>query len=71
MLFIEKLCNDSKEFQRFKDEVDNNWENNIYSQLQKYTRTVLYSEEKTEQAVKDMKKKQDGPFGIKKLFKKI
>lgn len=40
----------------FSAEVMNNWANNLRPRLKQYSRTILFLEEETEQAIKDMKK---------------
>lgn len=60
------LINNRDKFELFSEEVNNNWDNNLRSRLEQYSRTVLFSEEETEQAVKDMKKKERVSFWLKK-----
>ena len=64
--FTKFLKNNRKKFVSFSEEVNNNWDNNLRSRLERYSRTVLFSEEETEQAIKDMKKKNKLNWGVKK-----
>lgn len=64
----ESLVNNKEKFVISSNEVNNNW-NKLRLRLSQYSRTVLFSEKETEQAIKDMKKKEEIKDFIKKIFK--
>lgn len=53
------LLSNRDKFEIFSKEVNENWDKNLRERLNKYSRTVLFSEEETEQAIIDMKKKEE------------
>ena len=53
------LLSNRDKFEIFSKEVNENWDKNLRERLSKYSRTVLFSEEETEQAIIDMKKKEE------------
>lgn len=54
--FTISLTNNREKYEFFSAEVMNNWANNLRPRLKQYSRTILFLEEETEQAIKDMKK---------------
>lgn len=67
--FTKSLINNHEKFKFFSEEINNNWDNNLRSRLKKYSKTVLFSEKETEQAIKDMKRKEEAKLRLKKIPK--
>ena len=53
--------------------MNENWDKNLRERLKKYSRTVLFSEEETEQAVIDMKITEENILRrvIRQILKKV
>ena len=71
LTFSKSFMKNCDKFMFFSNEVNNNWDNNLRLRLEQYSRTVLFSEEETEQAIIDMKKKEEAMFSLKKIIHKI
>lgn len=67
------LFSNCEKFETFSKEVNENWDKNLRERLKKYSRTVLFSEEETEQAVIDMKIKEENILRrvIRQILKKV
>lgn len=63
----ESLVNNKEKFVSFSNEVNDNWNNKLRLHLTQYSRTVLFSEKETEQAIIDMKKKEEAKISLKKM----
>lgn len=59
------LVNNKEKFVSFSNEVNDNWNNKLRLHLTQYSRTVLFSEKETEQAIIDMKKKEEAKISLK------
>ena len=66
----ESLVNNKEKFVFFSNEVNDNWNNKLRLHLKQYSRTILFSEKETEQAIIDMKKK-EAKISVKKIISKI
>ena len=63
----ESLVNNKEKFVFFSNEVNDNWNNKLRLHLKQYSRTILFSEKETEQAIIDMKKK-EAKISVKKII---
>lgn len=71
LTLYKSLINNSETLEHFTNEVNDNWDNNLRVRLEQYSRTVLFSEEETEKAIMDMKKKEEAKISLKRVIHKM
>lgn len=71
LMLSKSLMKNREQFVHFSSELNDNWDKNMRLRLEQYSRTVLFSEKETEQAIIDMKKKEETKISLKKIIYKI